>query len=119
MISVNRLRNRKSDFAVNNWLLDSGAFTELFRFGHYRHSVQEYAACIKRWRTRSSLLAAVSQDYMYEQFILEKAGLIVEEHQRLTIKRYDELLQCDTGMYILPVLQGYLPEEYVAHIRQY
>ena len=29
MISVNRLRNRKSDFKVRDWMLDSGAFTEL------------------------------------------------------------------------------------------
>jgi hypothetical protein len=119
MISVNRLRNRKSDFAVNNWMLDSGAFTELFRFGHYRHSVQQYADCIKRWRTCGNLLAAVSQDYMTEPFILEKTGLTVKDHQRLTIERYDERLACDTGVYILPVLQGYRPEEYVSHLHQY
>jgi hypothetical protein len=119
MISVNRLRNRKSDFAVNEWMLDSGAFTELARFGHYRHSVQEYADCIKRWKTCGQLLAAVSQDYMTEPFIREKTGLTIADHQRLTIERYDELLGCTTGVYILPVLQGYQPEEYVAHIRQY
>jgi hypothetical protein len=50
---------------------------------------------------------------------LEKTGLTVEEYQRLTIERYDELLVCRTGVYILPVLQGYQPEEYVSHIRQY
>jgi hypothetical protein len=43
MISINRLRNRKSGFEVNEWICDSGAFTELSRFGHYRHSVQSYA----------------------------------------------------------------------------
>src|SRR3954468_3510912 len=119
MISVNRLRNRKSDFAVHNWMLDSGAFTELLRFGHYRHSVQAYADCIKRWKSCGNLLAAVSQDYMTEPFILEKTGLTVAEHQRLTIERYDELLACDTGVYILPVLQGYQPAEYVSHLHQY
>ena len=100
MISVNRLRNRKSDFAVNNWLMDSGAFTEIFKYGHYRHSVQEYADCIKRWCTCGNLMAAVSQDMMCELVILEKTGLTVEAHQRLTIERYDELLACDTGVYI-------------------
>jgi hypothetical protein len=119
MISVNRLRNRKSDFAVNNWMMDSGAFTELFKYGCYRHSVQEYADCIKRWRTCGNLLAAVSQDYMTEPFILERTGLTVQAHQRLTIDRYDELLACDTGVYILPVLQGYRPEEYVSYLRQH
>jgi hypothetical protein len=75
MISINRLRNRKSDFAVNNWLLDSGAFTEFSRFGHYRHSVQEYAECICgvliAWRGRSL------QDGR------EETGMIGERHGRL------------------------------------
>jgi hypothetical protein len=119
MISVNRLRNRKSDFAVNEWIMDSGAFTELARYGHYRHSVQSYAEDIKRWKSCGRLLGAVSQDYMTEPFIREKTGLTTADHQRLTIERYDELLGCATGVYILPVLQGYLPEEYVSHIQQY
>ena len=29
MISANTLRNRKGPFRVNQWILDSGAFTEL------------------------------------------------------------------------------------------
>ncbi len=37
----------------------------------------------------------------------------------MTIERYDALLVEQTGAYILPVLQGYRPEEYVDHIRQY
>ena len=61
-------------------------------------------------------MAATSQDYMCESFILEKTGLTIPEHQRLTIKRYDALLSCQTGVYILPVLQGYQPAEYVEHL---
>jgi hypothetical protein len=119
MISINRLRRRKGDFEVNEWVMDSGAFTEISRYGHYRHSVKEYAEEIKRWKRCGNLLAAVSQDMMCEQFILEKTGLTVTDHQRLTIERYDRLCSCDTGAYIMPVLQGYCPEEYVSHIRQY
>jgi hypothetical protein len=37
----------------------------------------------------------------------------------LVFIRYLALLACDTGVYILPVLQGYQPAEYVSHIRQY
>ena len=54
-----------------------------------------------------------------EPFILEKTGMTVEEHQQKTISRYDELLRCDTGVYIMPVLQGYEPSDYVRHIRLY
>lgn len=118
-ISINRLRRRKSDFEVNDWMLDSAAFTELHRFGRYRHDVAAYASEIKRWKVCGNLLAAVSQDYMCEPFMLSKTGLTVAEHQRLTIERYRQLVAAATGVAILPVLQGYQPEEYVSHLRQY
>jgi hypothetical protein len=119
-VSVNRLRNRKGPFQVGDWIMDSGAFTEISTHGTYRHSVEEYAAEIRRWSTNGNLLAAVAQDWMCEPWIVEKTGLSVAEHQWLTVKRYDALKAEDTaGVYIMPVLQGYAPEEYVAHIRQY
>ena len=37
MVSVNTLRKRKSDFLVEDWILDSGAFTEISKYGYYRH----------------------------------------------------------------------------------
>lgn len=118
-VSVNRLRNRKGPFAVGDWIMDSGAFTEISTHGRYRHDVAEYAAQIRRWKDNGNLLAAVSQDYMAEPFALQKTGLSVPEHQRLTVERYDALLAEDTGVYILPVLQGFAPEDYVRHIAMY
>ena len=118
-VSVNRLRNRKSKFAVKDWIMDSGAFTEVSTHGRYRSSVREYADEIVRWSGTGNLLAAVAQDYMCEPFIVEKTGLSVAEHQRLTIERYDALLACDTGVYILPVLQAYDAQDYVRHLRMY
>lgn len=118
-ISVNRLRRRKSSFAVKDWIMDSGAFTEISTWGKYRYSVAEYADEIRRWKDNGNLLAAVAQDYMCEPFILEKTGLSVEEHQRLTIERYDALLDEDTGVPIIPVLQGFAPADYVRHIDMY
>lgn len=119
-VSVNRLRDRKGPFVVGDWMLDSGAFTEISTHGTYRHSVGAYAAEIRRWASNGHLLAAVAQDWMCEPWIVAKTGLSVLEHQRLTVARYDALLAEDTaGVYVLPVLQGYAPAEYVAHIRQY
>ena len=118
-VSVNRIRSRKSDFQVGDWIMDSGAFTAISTHGEYRTSVAQYANEIARWKDCGNLLAAVSQDYMCEQFILDKTGMTVADHQRLTIERYDELLRCDTGVYIMPVLQGYEPKDYVSHMRQY
>lgn len=118
-VSVVRLRNRKGPFQVGDWIMDSGAFSEISIHGHYRHSVAEYAEQIKRWNGNGNLLAAVSQDWMCEPWIVAKTGLSIAEHQRLSIERYDDLLACDTGVYILPVLQGYAAADYVSHVRQY
>ena len=61
-VSVNRLRNRKSQFASKDWIMDSGAFTEVSTHGRYRSSVREYADEIVRWSGNGNLLAAVAQD---------------------------------------------------------
>lgn len=131
MISINRIRDRVSNLEVGEWMLDSGAFTELRDYGRYRHSPAEYAEHIARWASCGELVSASAQDYMCEDIIIHGgwAGgrrfvgthLSKADHQRLTIARYDELhyYTRNTGVYILPVLQGYAPEEYVSHIRQY
>lgn len=98
--------------------MDSGAFTEIATHGRYRHSVDDYLGQIERWRQCGKMLAAVSQDYMCEPWILEKTGMSIAEHQNLTIERYDAL-RGRTTAYILPVLQGYHPDDYVRHVRAY
>ena len=121
-VSVNRLRNRKSSFKVGDWIMDSGAFTTIAKHGGYPLPVEDYAADIRAIlgrQTHGNLLAAVAQDYMCEAWMLAKTGLTVAEHQRLTIERYDALLACRPGVYVMPVLQGYDPSDYVSHARQY
>jgi hypothetical protein len=118
MLSVNRLRGRKSDFVANEWIMDSGAFSELLLFGKYRFGVEEYAQQIERWKKCGILQIAVAQDYMCEPFMVERTGLSVKQHQGLTIERYDNLLQLTTFP-IMPVLQGYTPEEYTGHLAMY
>jgi hypothetical protein len=119
-VSVHALKNRKSGFPVRRWVMDSGAFRTIELHGGYPEPVEAYAAHIKRFSKNGNLLAAVSQDYMCEPFMLDKTGLTVADHQCLTIERYDALLRCDTGgVRIMPVLQGYAPQDYVAHLRQY
>jgi hypothetical protein len=118
-ISVNILRRRKSEFAVNDWIMDSGAFTEISRYGEYRTSVFHYAKEILRWKDNGSLLRVVAQDYMCEPHILKKTGLSVSEHQRLTIERYDALASLVGSGIVMPVLQGYQVEDYVRHVGLY
>jgi hypothetical protein len=118
-ISINRLRDRKGPFVANHWVLDSGAFSEVSTHGHYRSTVEEYAREAARWIGNGHLDAVVAQDYMCERFVLAKTGLTIPDHQRLTIERYDELLTFNLGAYVLPVLQGYGPGDYVRHLDQY
>ncbi len=153
-VSVNRLRDRKGPFAVGDWIMDSGAFTEIRTYGRYRHSVSDYAVEIRRWAGNGHLLAASAQDWMCEAHIIKRTaiaeGLLpapagcdplghitdaqlrlvpalshhdhaarILLHQTRTIDRYDALLAEDTGVYIMPVLQGYQPADYVAHLALY
>ncbi|ASS57601.1 DUF7221 family queuine tRNA-ribosyltransferase-like protein [Rhizobium leguminosarum] len=127
-ISINRLRGRKKEVPCGEVLVDSGAFTEISKHGRYRHSVAEYAAELYRLYTSGvvKIAAAVAQDYMCEPFILAKTGLTIEEHQRLTIERYDALVdelqslfQGEIPFHVMPVLQGFAPHDYVNHVRLY
>lgn len=119
MVSANALRSRKSDFDVVDWILDSGAFTEVARHGGYRSEVDEYHKQICRWVNCGNLLAAVAQDWMCEPFALERTGLSVAQHQHLTIKRYDQLVRLNPPVEIMPVLQGYQSSEYLQHLKDY
>lgn len=117
-ISVNRLRNRKATFEAAEWIMDSGAFTEISTHGRYRHGAEAYVREIERWRGVGRFLAAVTQDWMCEPFIVKKTGLSVAEHQRLTIERFDEIRAATTAP-IMPVLQGFETADYVRHLGDY
>src|SRR5690348_2792520 len=111
MISVNTLRRRKGPFEVRDWMMDSGAFSQILRHGGYPNPPELYAAEIVRWSTNGNLLCAVSEDYMVAPAMLERTGLTVADHQRMTIERYDRIRAAvPPNIHILPVLQGYKPE---------
>jgi len=119
-ISVHRLAARKSDFVVGDWIMDSGAFSTILKHGGYPEGPEVYAAHIRRWSRCGRLLAAVTQDWMCEPHMLAITGKTVLEHQQLTVARYDALIAFDlSGTYLMPVLQGHTPADYVRHLRMY
>jgi hypothetical protein len=119
-ISYNALRRRRGAFPARWWILDSSAFSIIAQHGGYPDEPEVYASAIRRWSINGRLLAAVSQDYMCEPHMLAITGQTVADHQRLTIERYDRLRSSDlAGVYLMPVLQGFTPEEYVEHVRMY
>jgi hypothetical protein len=119
MISIARLRRRVSGFAVGDWMLDSGAFSEILQHGRFRDPPEIYAAQIRRWSANGRMLAAVSQDWMCEPAALQKTGLSIAEHQALTIRRFDAIRRLTPGIPILPVLQGWKPADYARHATAY
>lgn len=128
-ISINALRKRKKPIPASvSVLVDSGAFTELNLHGKYRDSVETYARELHRLHTEGvvNIIGAVAQDYMCEPFMLAKTGLTISDHQRLTVERYDALVETLSRLFggvvpfpVLPVLQGYAPEDYVRHVQAY
>lgn len=119
-LSVHRIAKRVGPFAVGDWIMDSGAFSTILKHGGYPDPPEAYAEQIRRWSKNGNLLAAVTQDYMCEPHMLKLTGMTVEQHQRLTVERYDALMACDLGgVYLMPVLQGYTPADYVRHIEMY
>lgn len=118
LISINRLKTRKSDFQVNNWMMDSGAFTELKNHQKHRLTREEYAAQIKRWSNCGNLVAAACQDYLPGL-----TGHSMESVQRRTLGSFSKLTDLnranDSSVYIMPVLQGTRPEDYRRHLELY
>jgi hypothetical protein len=121
-ISIKRLHRpgHQSKFEPSTWIMDSGAFSDVFRFGDFQISASDYAAHIRGYCNVGTLLAAVAQDYMCEQFILDKWGRTVVQHQEMTIARWEAIRAAGVGpVCLLPVLQGQTPADYVRHIRMY
>lgn len=126
MVSAHTLwrANRRSHFPVKKWIMDSGAFTQIASPPHrFKMDVYEYAKMIKRFSTCGELECAITQDYMCEPNVREDTNRTIARNQRDSVARYFELVQavrsigCNTP--IMPVLQGWEPEDYTAHLDMY
>jgi len=126
-IHIGRLLTRVKPLGCDELLIDSQAFRVLELFGNHRLSPLAYALHAERIARLCGHVVLVAQDYMCEDYIfakrLEHTGVhfTVADHQRLTIARYDALhYHASTrNLSVMPVLQGYSPNEYLSHIAQY
>jgi hypothetical protein len=106
--------------AVGSWALDSGGFSELSIYGEWRTTVRQYIWEV--WWAQQyvgGLEWAAQQDWMCEPFIVEKTGLSVLIHQQKTIDNYLELMETAPTLPWIPVLQGFILEEYLRHVDMY
>lgn len=98
--------------AQGQWAIDSGGFSELNLNGKWTVSEKQYVQELNRLTTNRGLLWAAQQDWMCEPWILEKTGLSVQEHQRKTVRNFAKLRSMECNVHIIPVIQGFHPDEY-------
>ena len=112
-VSRRRLHERRTlPQARGTWALDSGGFTELSMFGEWQTTADEYIADVRRFEEIGHMEWIAPQDWMCEPFITDKTGKTVVEHQALTISNYLRLRD-DLGELVVPVLQGWMPDDYL------
>ncbi len=109
-----RLGSRASlPTATTDWALDSGGFTELGKFGEWRTTPGQYIAAARRYRDEIGRLQWASpQDWMCEPHMTAKTGLTVREHQRRTVANYLHLIERAPDLPFVPVLQGWVLDDY-------
>ena len=112
--------------ASSPWMLDSGGFTRLQRFGGWDESPGEYARAVRRYMDEvGGLEHAFQQDWMCEPAVRD-GGLLfgqkfvgthltVAEHHVLTCDNYIALRTLDASLPIRLVLQGWEPDEHARH----
>lgn len=107
--------------AVVNWFMDSGAYSELNKYGKWRISPLEYARSTARIDNAIGRMEwAAPMDMMCEPWILEKTGLTEYQHQIRTINNFLVLTEIwpelsDTDCPYMPVLQA-APGSYEGHL---
>lgn len=117
-ISHRRLAGRKTlPRAAAEWALDSGAFSELALYGKWKTTVQQYHRAVRRYDDEIGRLSfAAPLDLMCEPQMLAKTGMTVQEHQRRTVENFVELHALwdgkDYDNPYIPVIQGWLPDDY-------
>lgn len=120
-VAHQRLDGRKTmPRAVTPWMLDSGGFTELSKYGRWTKSPQAYAAAARRYYDEIGMMDVCAiQDWMCEDQILTKTGLTIADHQLKTVASFLNLVTLDADLPWMPVIQGRTVEDYLRCIDLY
>lgn len=132
MLSHNELRNRAKmpSGVVTSFMLDSGGFTQLSRYGPWPDgSAERYVEAVYRYAEHGGLAYAWPQDWMCEPWVIQGGvhqgtrfpgtGLDVETHQRLTVDNFLALQELAPDLPWRPVLQGWELDDYLRSVRFY
>jgi queuine/archaeosine tRNA-ribosyltransferase len=104
------------DLSSKDWILDSGAFGELYQHGKYTYSIEDYLSLVSKYQPP----VFVSMDYPCESKILFKTGKSIKEHQNLTTENHlkirESLEKFGIESQLMGVIQGWKKEEYLEHL---
>ena len=119
---------RKDPILADRWMLDSGAFSQIDKWGEFILSPEEYVRLACHFQWCGKLACIVTQDYMCEPDVIRKLqdrGIraSVRIHQRKTVERYIRILELadkyKLRVPVMPVLQGWEVEDYKQHLQMY
>jgi len=127
-INNGALQIRKAPIRAGRWMMDSGAFSQVTKYGDFIMSPEEYVRIAVRFQDCGDLACIVTQDYMCEPHVIRMLKNMgkrasVKLHQRRTVERYikimDEAIKQGLKVPVMPVLQGWDVEDYVDHFHLY
>ena len=112
MLSYNYLRTIKHPWNNINipWMMDSGAYSVILKYGKYPYMPEQYAEGIKAWRPDISW----TMDYPCEEKVREAGQYNPLTAQDMTNGNQIKLL--DQGVETQMVVQGYEPDEYLENL---
>ena len=111
MLSYNMLRKIKTTWDIDiPFMMDSGAFAVILKYGKYPFTPDEYASGIEKWHPD----IAWTMDYPCEPSVQERGGYNPKTAQELTMDNQIRLLDLnvDTQM----VVQGWEIPDYLANL---
>lgn len=121
MLSFQVIKRRKVAWVIPDhleWIMDSGAFSELKKYGCYTFTPEEYFKYVEWWQPNYF----VNMDWMCEPSQLRRTNHTTQEHQQKSLDNQIKLYELWEDSWIKPhcefmgVLQGWMPKDYVEHI---
>lgn len=119
MLSYQIIRKRKTKFKIKDeweWIMDSGAFSEIKKNGQFLFTPEEYIKSVEEWNPD----IFVNMDWMCEPYQLERTGKTSKEHQKLSTENQIRLMELseDIPPTLMGTLQGWKTRDYLEHIDQ-
>ena len=111
MLSYNMLRKIKTPWKIDiPFMMDSGAFAVILKYGKYPYSPEAYALGIAKWHPD----IAWTMDYPCEPSVQKKGNYNSRTAQEMTMENQIRLLNLNAGTQM--VVQGWAIQDYVENL---